>query len=260
MGALEIQIRAFKGFFCFLMLHYVIMALILTLISYHSVITYVFSVIVAVLYIVFFIVWYIRKTGDKNTFVVKGIHWQTWFRLFLLCISHYIIVTIIYGYPICNTKNHITKELLIFLLRPVIYSPIIEEILFRGLLQKRLSEKLPYWWSILITTILFILFHLKKTTKIFSLFMIGTSCLYGGIIYYKTDKLILCILFHSLYNILIGISQFSYKYIPMLQILSFMIAISIAVYAIRGLMKDSTLNLKCNVATSQITNKNENFK
>jgi membrane protease YdiL (CAAX protease family) len=85
----------------------------------------------------------------------------------------------------------------IFLIMTVLYTPLIEEILFRGLIQKYLLQRLSPLWAILIATVIFSLSHFELS-KVPYTFVGG---LLYGIIYFKTKKLIIPILCHCCWNL-----------------------------------------------------------
>jgi len=141
--------------------------------------------------------------------------------------------------PTLIAKDQITMEFIIASFTIVLCGPIVEEIMFRGFLQKHLSIKLPPWLAILITSTLFALAHYKIISNILPAFMVGIFC---GIIYYRTNKLILCILYHSFFNLLGWFLQLSSKYDNLaLRILILVLVIGLAFYSIRGFTRDTSL-------------------
>jgi membrane protease YdiL (CAAX protease family) len=190
-------------------------------------------------FIAFLVVWYIKKEGSRDTLTLKDMRWQTGLWAFLLCISQFLLLIVFYGNPIWRSKNEMTMTLFLASFFMVFCSPVVEEIVFRGLLQKQLSKKLAPWLTILITSIVFAITHFGNVINVIPALLIGIFC---GIIYYKTGKLIACILYHSFFNLMGAISQFTFKYSLILQVSSFIFAAGLAIYSIRGLMNDTTLN------------------
>ena len=83
------------------------------------------------------------------------------------------------------------------LLSVIIISPLLEEILFRGVILNGLSYKHSSIYSILVAAILFSAFHMDYH-KLFSSFIVG---LIWGVLYIKTNKnLIFCIICHAFAN------------------------------------------------------------
>ena len=80
----------------------------------------------------------------------------------------------------------------------VIAAPILEELIFRGIILKGFLKSYSPLKSILISSLLFGLIHLNPWQ------FIGASILgiFSGWIYYKTNKLTLCILIHLTNNLL----------------------------------------------------------
>lgn len=85
------------------------------------------------------------------------------------------------------------------ILRMLILMPILEEILYRNILLKRFSSFLHYSISIIITSIMFSLFHFDPNNFI-GIFLAGIIL---GTIFHYTKNLILVIYSHSIYNLLI---------------------------------------------------------
>lgn len=73
---------------------------------------------------------------------------------------------------------------------------VIEELFFRGLIQKKLSINIGSNKAIIITSILFSLIHINPTVLV-SIFLLS---LFMGYIYKKTDKLIYPVLIHFINN------------------------------------------------------------
>ena len=223
----------------FFILHFFLMGLSIAFVKQNTIIAYILSFITFFLLTITFFVWY-KKIAGKDTFTFENISCKTWKLALLLCISDYMLITVFYGYPVIPNYV-ITTEYIILNLFAVTGGPFVEEILFRGLFQKHIFKKKP-WTSIFISSILFSAWHYDKIPSIIPAFFTGLFC---GVIYYKTDKLIICILFHSLVNILSVLSRYEFNYIPTLQFLTLILATYLAVYAIRRLMNDDkTLNLE----------------
>ena len=222
-----------------------------TMVIWHinTLLSHCISIFLNILFPFFLLIWYYRKEGLK-TFVVKDINHKIWLWTFLLCISQYLFIIAFYGYPIWFFNNSVmTNGVIINTFRIVFCTPLVEEILFRGLLQKQLSKNLTPWLSILIVSILFSLCHFfKNIPSMFPAFLTGIIC---GTIYKNTNKLIVCIFFHSLYNFLASIMRPSFQYVLILQILSFLLALALAVYVVRKYINDNNFNLKF---SSQIIN------
>lgn len=247
---IKMQFRALRSFFAFLMLQQFFLGLSMFFYKdLHTPVAYSISLFIMISPSVFILVWFIRKYG-KSTFAITSINWKIWIKALLLGVSWYMLLTVFLGYPVFFTHYKIAPEYIIIAIYGVIGAPVIEEIVYRDFLQKRLLIQRP-WLSILISSTIFALFHMDQKASMLPSFLAGILL---GIIYHKTDKLIICILLHSMFNFLCSVFIFSFKYIPVLQILSLMVAISIAVYIIREFMKDTTLNIKTN---PQINNKNE---
>ena len=87
---------------------------------------------------------------------------------------------------------------LINLITTCIIGPIIEELIYRGIIFKQLLKEYDYKKAILITTLLFSVFHFNIVQMITS-FIIGY---YMCFIYYKYNNIILNIFIHFIYNLI----------------------------------------------------------
>ncbi|MEM1058080.1 MAG: type II CAAX endopeptidase family protein [Verrucomicrobiota bacterium] len=78
----------------------------------------------------------------------------------------------------------------------VIFAPIMEEVLFRGLLQPMLKAALGLWPAVLLTSLIFaaIHFHLPAFTALFVLAVIMSLA------YEYTGSVMVCILIHMFFN------------------------------------------------------------
>lgn len=91
-------------------------------------------------------------------------------------------------------------------LRLILIVPIIEELFFRGLVLKNFLKKYSPLYAILLSSILFGVYHLNLDTLIFHIslgIIIGT-------LYFKTNSMILVMLAHIIWN---ALSLFKYDYI-----------------------------------------------
>src|SRR5699024_5135502 len=78
-------------------------------------------------------------------------------------------------------------------------APVMEEVVFRGILLNKWGEKMSWKWAILLSSFLFAFLHFKLFLPQFLL-----GILYS-IIYLKTGRLTVSILWHALHNFLLGL-------------------------------------------------------
>jgi len=194
-----------------------------------SLIMILFTVIVFLLYL---------KRSGKETFLLNGISWKIWLLTFLLCISHFLFVSVLRGYPILNDKINIPPWHILLNFCGIFCYPVTSEILLRGLLQKQLTRITYLWLAIFVTTIVGAFVSLLLGGGLYSALLAG---IFIGFIYCKTDKLILCILYKSFFALMHVVFQFSSKHIPSIQTLSLFLSITLAIYAIRVFLKDNKL-------------------
>src|SRR5207249_3736339 len=111
--------------------------------------------------------------------------------------------------PLQKTLSFIKDALgtnpLTVILVMVLFAPIAEEVIFRGLLFGALSKRLSTLWTILVTSLLFAAIHLQLA-YFFPIFLLGIVC---GWARFKSGKLSLPILLHVLNN---GISLFILRF------------------------------------------------
>lgn len=89
------------------------------------------------------------------------------------------------------------------LLSVLVFAPILEEFLFRGILQTWLRNKLGTVSAILLSSLFFSLMHFsptQSTTNVPLLITLFTLSLYLGFLYEKTRSLFACIILHVTFN------------------------------------------------------------
>ena len=117
----------------------------------------------------------------------------------------------------------------------VIGAPLMEEVLFRGLILNRLLSKMNVWVAILLSSLLFAVSHLEFTQAIYCFFM-GLSIAY---VYVKTRSLIPCMIGHGLINLK---SCFALNNTTLFYIL-FIITMILMIYSIIKLLKNDNPKL-----------------
>lgn len=93
-----------------------------------------------------------------------------------------------------------------------ILAPIVEESLFRGIIMHGLMKNYKSWYAILISAILFSLFHLNPWQMTYTFFL----GLFLGLLMIRSRSLPLCIIAHSINNIIVLYSITSKKEFPSL--------------------------------------------
>lgn len=133
-------------------------------------------------------------------FKLKKNNWLTLFLYILFSCSFFVffilpilklINTEKVEMPFLNSKFYLVGGLLI--------GPIIEEIIFRGIILRGLLVKIPHKKAILASTIFFAIIH-GNPNQIFSAFFMG---LILGHLYYITKSILAVILLHIVINITI---------------------------------------------------------
>ena len=151
----------------------------------------------------------------------------TWFLTFplIISVSHFIDYLIFLIFNVIEIPDQLAVEYLktayaypslfiIALFSILIFAPIIEELLFRGFLQTYLNSFFSRKKSILITSVIFGLFHYSPTQK-FSNFTIIASLiilsLFLGFLYEKKKSLLAPISLHATFNALSIVNLFLFQ-------------------------------------------------
>ncbi len=105
--------------------------------------------------------------------------------------------------PINDVSWEQTEEMLVSMsltvqiISTVILAPIVEEIMFRGMILNRLMSAFPKWAAVLVSAIAFGALHMNWTQGIFA----GLVGIVFGVVYVKTRSLWLCIFAHAANNL-----------------------------------------------------------
>jgi uncharacterized protein len=97
-------------------------------------------------------------------------------------------------------------------LKIAVLAPIIEESLFRGIIMHGLMKNYKSWYAILISGVLFSIFHLNPWQMTYTFFL----GLFLGLLMVRSRSLPLCIIAHSINNIIVLYSITSKKEFPSL--------------------------------------------
>lgn len=96
-----------------------------------------------------------------------------------------------------RTIISISKDKAGILVLTVLFAPLLEEILFRGIIQKgMINNGVKPWAAILVSSLIFGLFHLNPWQLVGATFM-GVVL---GMVYHKTQSLLMPILLHAFNN------------------------------------------------------------
>jgi hypothetical protein len=150
-----------------------------------------------------------RKTNNKTyDFSLSSIKLMALVSISMIGLQLGLSVPIVNSLPIPDFMKEIIEQFVnqkgVFsFLAIVIAAPVIEELIFRGIILEGLLKKYSPTKSILISSILFGIVHLNPWQFISAL-ILGS---FSGWVYYRTKKLTLSILIHSVNN-LIGFISF----------------------------------------------------
>ena len=159
--------------------------------------------ITAITFIVFGIVFLILIKPYKKNEINTDINIKTIILIILSGISISIFYnTLVY---FINSVIHITDDYIIsdiplftLILTTGIMGPILEELLFRGIVYNRLKIYLSHKKSVIITSILFSIMHLPNIINVIYTFFLSFILIY---LYDKYKTLKISILFHIIINI-----------------------------------------------------------
>lgn len=102
-------------------------------------------------------------------------------------------------------NEQFTQMPILLTAQSALLAPIAEELMYRGLIQKKLFGTYP-WLGLLVSSFIFAAMHVP--TNLPSWFIYGSSGLIYGLLYMKTDKLVFPIALHMLNNAIKSIGRF----------------------------------------------------
>jgi membrane protease YdiL (CAAX protease family) len=152
-----------------------------------------------------------RIANDISTFNYKLESLRNILLLLIatLIIQNYIISPLInlIEFPFfinsLNSINQNTESIIFnFSFAILCLAPLIEEFIFRGIIQKNLQSKISVRKAIVITSILFGIVHLNPWQFISAF----TISLFIGWVYYRTNNIVNCILIHFFNNAISNIN------------------------------------------------------
>ncbi|MGI5064059.1 CPBP family intramembrane metalloprotease [Treponema denticola] len=220
----------------------------------------IFGILLFLLFIIIFYLFYLKDL--KIIFTYKKINFSFIVKILIYILSTRMIYYIIYfifdnaflfnffkyfNDVLTGKKNITIYDILILekslkprfepfmLIGSVIFGPIFEEILYRGLMYNKLKEISNAFIGVLISSILFALLHIPKYgfgINTFFLFLVGILLAYC---YEKSNNIYVPIFVHSINNFFIFL--FNYVYFYFLIIIYFIIFIAGIIIAIQEIKK-----------------------
>lgn len=208
--------------------------------------------LISIVFVILLLLFYSKKIKFKNILYINFIQILFLFKSLLLCFCLYVISTPIHcllfdvdGLLICKMcfvslgnlclilSDSINAQLLFFYFKGFLVAPVLEEVLYRGLLQKYLYKTNMPFVAILIGALLFSFSHFDMD-KVFITFFPG---LLYGFVYYKSDSLIIPILCHSFWNILCSVFLETIQCFSAYNVLFYLLAIFGFVLLFRNIWK-----------------------
>lgn len=136
-----------------------------------------------------------------------------------------------------GNKNIAGGSMLGAFLIAVISAPIIEELLFRGIVFKAVRKISPAWAAILISSVLFGIYHMNIVQAVYAAFMGAVA----GIIYEKKNNLLFPVLVHFANNLIAAVQGFAPQTIvEIINIISLIMVIPLG-YIIYSLLRSKSL-------------------
>ncbi|UTD07304.1 CPBP family intramembrane metalloprotease [Treponema denticola] len=235
----------------------------------------------SLLFLLFIIIFYLFYSKDlKIIFIYKKLNFSFIVKILIYILSTRMIYYIIYfifdnaflfnffkyfNDVLTGKKNITIYDILILekslkprfepfmLIGSVIFGPIFEEILYRGLMYNKLKEISNAFIGVLISSILFAFLHIPKYgfgINMFFLFLAGILLSYC---YEKTNNIYVPIFVHSINNFFIFLFNYVYFYfLIVIYFIIFIIGIMIAIQEIKKYLKvRKTFNLVQSDSPSQ---------
>lgn len=134
------------------------------------------------------LVWQFCKKGG----VIKLNH------LYILLIS--IAINILLPYLVDGNPDGVEGTTKIRMLQMFLVIPVLEELVFRGVFQSRLTQEYEWKTGILVSSLLFTAIHYGQMDYMLLCFIFIFS-VFAGYLFYRTSSLLVCIIFHISTNI-----------------------------------------------------------
>lgn len=156
--------------------------------------------------IIYVLIFKIRdKSFMKNlSFKRIPVKYALFLSLFSICISLFTISLVNILTPVFPDYSKVSQDMatgmnsILGILAVVLFAPIFEEILFRGLIFKELYKSSPLWLSLILQAIIFGVAHGNKLQFIYT-FILGLAL---ALTYHWSNSIITPIILHCTYNIL----------------------------------------------------------
>lgn len=150
---------------------------------------------------------------EYNSLVVKN-----WFKALVTISIIGIVIQLITNIDTATNQENLNKMFsdlpILVAILSMIYAPIVEELMFRGVFRKFLNKKYVF---ILVSGILFGVLHViddfQSIGELLYIFVYSTLGIYLASTYYKTNNLCTNIYFHSLQNTLSVVGMLILKFL-----------------------------------------------
>lgn len=156
--------------------------------------------------IIYVLIFKIREKSFIKTLSFKKIpvKYALTISLFSICISLFTISLVNILTPVFPDYSKVSQDMatsmnsILGILAVVLFAPIFEEILFRGLIFKELYKSSPLWLALILQAIIFGVAHGNKLQFIYT-FILGLAL---ALTYHWSNSIIAPIILHCTYNIL----------------------------------------------------------
>lgn len=157
------------------------------------------------------IVYYRRHLNISQLFYLKTVNIKSTLTVLFLAISSFfflglidlLIIRLVPKYEILDKLiEDMRAESISSVLHILIFAPVMEELLFRGLILESLLKKYNRWRSIILCSLFFACFHLNPYALISTFIGSVIICL----VYIRLNSIIFAIIFHFTFNLTVHIA------------------------------------------------------
>lgn len=134
------------------------------------------------------LLWQFYKKGG----VIKLNH------LYILFI--FIAINVLLPYLANGISHNMEGPTKIRMLQMFLVIPVLEELVFRGVFQSRLTQKYEWKTGILVSSLLFTAIHYGQKDYMYILICFIFS-VFAGYLFHRTSSLLLCVIFHVSINV-----------------------------------------------------------
>ena len=151
-----------------------------------------------------------------------------------LLLSLFLNTGLANGYDTVETAIY-SSSIILLIVRGVILAPVCEELLFRGLVFRRMKEYTSFWPAAIVSSLIFAVYHMNVIQGIFA-FVFGLVLCF---VYHRFQNLIASMITHAVGNLLsviLTLTAFQYPS-PVLYYIIMAVFLLIAIYLVFFVVK-----------------------